>query len=101
MDEAREAAERSVAGAQRTSDKRVQAQAFLAQAKVQDATGDLAGEEQSLDRAIALLREGQPSSELGDAYAQLSDLLERRGQPQRALEVLKQALKLRETGVVR
>lgn len=97
-DDARAAAQRAVAAAQQTSDKQVQAQVHLAQARVQDASGDLSGEEHSLDQAIALLREGPATSELSDAYAQLSSLLERQGKPQRALEVLKQALRLRESG---
>ncbi|HEX6819572.1 MAG TPA: tetratricopeptide repeat protein [Ktedonobacterales bacterium] len=98
VDDARTAAKRAVTVAQHSSDKHVQAQAYLAQSLVQDASDDLAGEEKSLDRAIALLREGPPSAELSDAYAQLSSLLERRGEPQRALEILKQALRLRESG---
>lgn len=97
-DDARAAAKRAVAAAKQISDTHVQAQVYLAQARVQDASDDLGGEEQSLDQAIALLREGPPSTELSDAYAQLSSLLERRGEPQRALEILKQALHLREAG---
>lgn len=96
--EARAAAERAVALSQNLADTRILAQAELVLARVLGAAGDTQGEEHALEQAIELLRGTDAVAELGDAYARLSELLERTGNQERALEILKQAWRLRESG---
>ncbi|GEM_PF-386888 len=72
------------------------AESLLVLAQTQEARKEYGEAERSFDQAIQLLSAEQASQRLSDAYAQFSSFLERRGQSKRALELLKQAWKLRD-----
>ena len=82
------------------ADTVAQAETLLVLAQLQEARKAMAEAEQSYEQAISLLSgpEGMAVAPqpLGDAYAQFSAYLERRGQSKRALDLLKRAVAMRE-----
>jgi len=76
-----------------------QGETLLVLAQVQEARKGHAEAEQSYEQAITLLGGAEATQHLSDANAQFSAFLERRGQGQRALDLLKQAWRLRENSV--
>ena len=100
IDQAARAIQQAHAVAAEIADPVEQGETLLVLAQVQEARKTPGEAEQSYDQAIACLSgpEGQvvAPQQLGDAYAQFSAFLERRGQSKRALEVLKQAWRVRE-----
>jgi HTH-type transcriptional regulator, quorum sensing regulator NprR len=89
--EAERAALESLAAAELLGDAVLQAGVLLVLAHVQEARKQLSDATPSYERAIALLRETQATSQLKEAYAQFSEYLDRRGDSNRAYEMLKQA----------
>ena len=59
-------------------------------------SADYANAERTFEQAIEGLKQANALTQLSDAYAIYSEFLERRGQSRKALEVLKQAWKLRD-----
>lgn len=99
VDQAAEAVNQAITLAAASNDPAEQAQAMLARAQVREAQGDNNGAGQDYDEAIRLLDQTDATHLLGDAYAQYSAFLERRGESKRALDYLKHAWQLRERGV--
>jgi tetratricopeptide (TPR) repeat protein len=75
------------------------AETQVVQAQVLEAKKDYAGAERTFEQAIEGLKRANALPQLSDAYAAFSEFLERRGQSRKALDVLKQAWKLREQSV--
>lgn len=73
-----------------------QGESLIVLAQIQEARKEYAEAERSFDQAIQLLNGVDAAQHSSDAYAQFSSFLERRGQSKRALELLKQAWRLRD-----
>jgi tetratricopeptide (TPR) repeat protein len=94
--EANQAASEAVTAAERVGDVILQAGSLLVQARVQESHKRFADATGSFERAIELLQSLQYSTatdQLREAYAQFSEYLERRGESNRAFDMLKQAYK--------
>jgi tetratricopeptide (TPR) repeat protein len=96
-DEAHQAAQAALAAAERLADVSLQASAWLVVAHIQEDNKQLEGATTSYEHAIELLHSQQTvptiplSEQLRDAYGLFSEYLERRGENQRAFEMLKLA----------
>jgi transcriptional regulator with XRE-family HTH domain len=77
-------------------DPAIEAEAELVLAHVSEVTGDERGAERQFEAAIEHLRAADAADALGEAYAQYSAFLERRGDSTKALEILKRAWRVRE-----
>jgi tetratricopeptide (TPR) repeat protein len=95
---AQRAAHEAQAAAERLGDATLQARALLLLARVQEARKPLSKADPRYERAIALLQETHATDQLKQAYEQFSEYLERRGDSQRAFEMLKQAYKSAQLG---
>jgi tetratricopeptide (TPR) repeat protein len=92
--EASQAANEAVAAAERLGDVTLQASSLVVLALVQEAHKTIKEATRSFERAIELLQTlppGSVSEQLRDALAQFSEYLERRGESNRAFDMLKQA----------
>lgn len=97
--EAVSTAEEALASGDATDDPLQRAESLLTLAKVQERQENYRAAEQSYDQAIELLQPLEALEHLRDAYAQFSEFLERRGESQRAYEMLKQAYRSSGRGV--
>jgi len=95
-DDAAKAAEQAMTLAESLDDPAQLAEAQLVMAHVLEARKDLTNAEHTFEQAIEGLKQANALTQLSDAYAAFSEFLERRGQSRKALEVLKQAWKMRE-----
>ncbi len=77
-----------------------QGESLLALAQIQEMRKAHPEAEQSYAQALELLGGPNAAQHLGDAYAQFSAFLERRGQSKRALELLRNAWRLRDGAAV-
>ena len=100
IERAAESAHQAIELSKAVGDEVVEAESLLAQAQVCEATNEYPSAAHDFERAIELLSEAQATQQLGDAYALYSAYLERRGEGQRALELLKLAWQVRERGLV-
>jgi hypothetical protein len=83
-----------VAAAERLADVTLQASSLVVLARVREAHKSFKEATRSFERAIELLQTlppGSVSEQLRDALAQFSEYLERRGESNRAFDMLKQA----------
>ena len=90
------AAEQATTLAESLDDSTLLAEAQLVMAQVLEAKKDYGNAEHTFEQAIEGLKQANALAQLSDAYALFSEFLERRGQSRKALEVLKQAWKMRE-----
>jgi tetratricopeptide (TPR) repeat protein len=95
-DDAVKAAEQATTLAESLDDATLLAEAHLVTAQVHEAKKDYGNAERTFEQAIEGLKLANAFAQLSDAYALFSEFLERRGQSRKALEVLKQAWKVRE-----
>jgi tetratricopeptide (TPR) repeat protein len=95
-DDAVKAAEQATRLAEALDDATLLAEAHLVTAQVLEARKDVANAERTFEQAIEGMKQANALTQLSDAYALFSEFLERRGQSRKALEVLKQAWKMRE-----
>jgi tetratricopeptide (TPR) repeat protein len=95
-DDAAKAAEQAMTLAESLDDPAQLAEAQLVMAQVLEARKDVTNAEHTFEQAIEGLKRANALTQLSDAYAAFSEFLERRGQSRKALEVLKQAWKIRE-----
>jgi tetratricopeptide (TPR) repeat protein len=96
MDDAVQAAEQATRLAESLDDATLLAEAQLVTAQVLEAKKDFGNAEHLFEQAIEGLKQANALAQLSDAYALFSEFLERRGQSRKALDVLKQAWKMRE-----
>ncbi len=96
MDDAVKAAEQATTLAESLDDTTLIAETQLVTAQVLEAKKDYGDAERTFEQAIEGLKQANALAQLSDAYAAFSEFLERRGQSRKALEVLKQAWKIRE-----
>jgi tetratricopeptide (TPR) repeat protein len=93
--EAYQAASEAVVASERVDDVTLQASSLVVLAQVQEAHKSFDEATRSFERAIELLQTlpSSASEQLRDAFAQFSEYLERRGDSNRAFDMLKQAYK--------
>jgi len=96
IDEAARAIEIAQSRVSEINDPVQRGETLLVLAQVQEARKEFSEAERSHDQAIELLSGADAAQHLSDAYAQFSAFLERRGQSRRALDLLKNAWKLRD-----
>jgi tetratricopeptide (TPR) repeat protein len=96
VDEAASAAEEAISLADSVGDVILRAEARLTMAALQQAQKRHKEAQQSYEAAISMLQDADAPQHLADALASFSGFLEQRGEGQRALDLLKQAWKLRE-----
>jgi len=98
-DDAGQAADQAMELAASTQDAAQQADAHLMLAHVLEARGDQSAA-QHFEQAIERFKAAESIYGLSDAYAQYSAYLERHDNSKRALEILKQAWRLRDGGTI-
>jgi tetratricopeptide (TPR) repeat protein len=99
VEDAVRVAEQAIALAESLDDAMALAETQVVQAQVLEAKKDYALAERTFEQAIEGLKHANALPQLSDAYAAFSEFLERRGQSRKALDVLKQAWRLREQAV--
>lgn len=95
-EDAAKAAEQAIALAESLDDAAQLAEAQVVMAQVLEARKDPTNAERMFELAIEGLKQANALTQLSDAYAVFSEFLERRGHSRKALDVLKQAWKLRD-----
>lgn len=91
LDEAASAAEQAVQQAVELDDALQHAESLLMLARVREEQGRKEDAERGFSEAIELLKAHDAGEALGEAYAEFSKFLERRGDSKRAFEMLKAA----------
>jgi tetratricopeptide (TPR) repeat protein len=95
----RQAAEEAQHALAAASDGVTQAEALVSLARIHYASKDLAKAAERFEEAIPLLKQAHDEARLSDLYAEYSSHLEKQGQSQRALEMLREAWQLRAAAI--